>query len=541
MKRQPQAAAETERLQALQKRFAPVDLSPDISKLPKNERQALAKLVQAAQIMDSLFLRQDWAGNETMLLSLSADPSPLGRARLAFFLSQKGPWDRQNANAPFIAGAPAKPAQANFYPEDATKEEVSRWIAAMAEPEKTRATGFFTLIRRDSKGKLALVPYCMEYQNELTQAAALLKEAAGLTKQPTLKAYLEKRAAAFLNDDYYDSDVAWMRLDAAIEPTIGPYENYEDEWFNYKAAFEAFIGLRDEAETAKLQRFGAHLQWLEDHLPITPALRNPKLGALAPISVINQVYASGDAAHGVATAAFNLPNDERVTREKGSKRVMLKNVQEAKFNVVLLPLARLALSPADRKDVSFEAFFTHILMHELMHGLGPHDIKTADGKATTARQALQDVHSAFEEAKADSSGLWALQQLVDKGELPKELGRTMYVTFLASAFRTLRFGVSEAHGKGMALQLNYLLERGAFVAAKGGTFKVDQDKAPAAVAALTGEIMEIQARGDYASAKAMMERYSRLPAAVLAVLKRAQRLPVDIAPRHGTAQRLLQS
>jgi len=530
--------AETARLQELLARFAPVDMEADITGLPRCERQALAKLVQAADILDALFLRQCWAGNETMLLRLLKDASPLGAARLKFFLNQKGPWDRQDGNKPFIPGAPKKPAGANYYPDDATKAEVAEWIAGLPEPEQSAAKGFFTVVRRDEKGGLKLVPYCTEYGNELVRAAGLLKEAAGLTRQRTLKTYLEKRAAAFLSNDYYDSDVAWLELDASIEPTIGPYENYEDEWFNYKAAFEAVIGVRDDRETVKLAKFGEHLQWLEDRLPIAPALRNPKLGALAPIRVINQVYASGDAARGVAAAAFNLPNDERVIREKGAKRVMMKNVQEAKFRMVLVPLARLALSPKDRKGVSFEAFFTHILMHELMHGLGPHDIPGPDGKPTTVRQALKECYSAFEEAKADISGLWALQQLVDKGELPAALGRTMYVTFLASSFRTLRFGVTESHGKGMCLQMNFLLERGGIRAAKNGTFSVVTEKFRAAVTELTGTIMEIQARGDRGAARAMLEKYGRLPPAAKRVLERARRLPVDIAPRHRTVELL---
>jgi hypothetical protein len=530
---------ELTRLEKLQARFAPVDLRADISKLPACERAALAKLVAAAEIMDALFLRQVWSGNETMLLRLLRDGSALGQARLRCFLKQKGPWDRQDEEKPFIPGAPAKPAAANYYPDDAEKKEVAAWIAGLPQAEQAQATGFFTAIRRCPDGKLRCVPYSLEYQNELALAAALLREAAALTRQATLKSFLEKRAAAFPANDYYDSDVAWMKLDASIEPTIGPYENYEDTWFNYKAAFEAVIGVRDQAETDKLQKFGSELQWLEDNLPIDAAHRNPKLGAMAPIRVIDEVFASGDAAHGVAPAAFNLPNDERVTRELGCKRVMLKNVQEAKFQVVLKPLAELALARTDRRRVRFEAFFTHILMHELMHGLGPHDIKGPDGKPTSARKALQEAHSAFEEAKADISGLWALQKLIDKGVLDAGLEDSIYVTFLASAFRTLRFGCTEAHGKGMALQVSYLLDRGAYTVARDGTFAVDAGKIKPAVEGLTGEIMEIQARGDYGAAKSMLKRLGVVRPEVEAVLRRAKGLPVDIEPRYVTAEELL--
>ena len=297
------------------------------------------------------------------------------------------------------------------------------------------------------------MPYSVEYQGELAQAAQLLREAAALTQQPTLKAFLTTRADAFLSNDYYASEVAWMELDASVEPTIGPYEVYEDDWFNYKAAFEAFITVRDDAETQKLAKFSGELQGLENALPIDPKLRNPKLGALAPIRVVNSLFSSGDGNRGVQTAAYNLPNDERVTAEKGTKRVMLKNVQEAKFQRVLLPIAQVALAAKDRQNVAFDAFFTHILMHELMHGLGPHNI-TVDGKATTVRQALQVSSSAIEEAKADISGLWALQQLVDKGVLDKAMERTMYTTYLASMFRSIRFGTGRGprQGHGAAAQ-----------------------------------------------------------------------------------------
>ncbi len=268
----------------------------------------------------------------------------------------------------------------------------------------------------------------------MTQAAALLREAAGLASEPTLKAYLTSRADAFLSNDYYDSDVAWMDLKGTVEPTIGPYEVYEDEWFNYKAAFESFMTVLDEAETAKLQRFAGELQDIENHLPIDPKLRNPKIGASAPIVVVNEIYASGDANHGVQTAAFNLPNDERVISAKGSKRVMLKNVQDAKFAKILTPISRVVLTPEDQKELAFEAFFTHILVHELMHGLGPHNI-TVGGRQTTVRQELKDTYSAIEEAKADISSLFAIQYMIDKGVLAKSLERQLYTTFLASTFR----------------------------------------------------------------------------------------------------------
>ncbi|AKQ63933.1 MutT/NUDIX family protein [Myxococcus hansupus] len=528
-------AAELQRLTA---RFAPVELRVDLTALPDTERRALARIVQASKLMDALFLRQRWAGNETLLLDLLHDTTPLGRARLQAFLLDKGPWNSLDEARPFLPGVPAKPEAANFYPAGATKAEVEAWVKSLPEAQQKEATGFYTTIRRGPDGRFITVPYSVEYQGELAQAAALLREAAALTQQPTLKAFLTSRADAFLSNDYYASEVAWMELDASVEPTIGPYEVYEDEWFNYKAAFEAFVGLRDDAETQKLAKFSGQLQGLEDHLPINPKMRNAKLGALAPIRVINSLFSSGDGNRGVQTAAFNLPNDERVSEKMGSKRVMLKNVQEAKFERVLLPIAKVALTPQDQKDVSFDAFFTHILMHELMHGLGPSNI-TVGGKATTVRKELQSASSAIEEAKADISGLWALQRLVDTGVIDKSLERTMYTTFLASAFRSIRFGIDEAHGKGIALQLNHFLDTGAVKVNADGTFSVVPAKMKPSVVSLTKQLMEIQGRGDRKAAEALLAKQGVVRPPVQRVLERLQGVPVDIEPRYVTAEELV--
>jgi hypothetical protein len=520
-------------------RFAPTDLAADLSGLSTGDRTALRHLVQAAQVMDALFLRQVWAGNESMFYDLTRDESPLGRARLHAFVLNKGPWSRLDHDAPFVPGAPAKPAGGNFYPPDATREEVEKWIGGLPLAERDTATGFFTTIRRGPRGTLTAVPYSLEYQGELALAAAHLREAAKATSDASLKGFLEARAAAFSSNDYYVSDVRWMELSSAIEPTIGPYEVYEDEWFNYKAAFEAFITVKDPSESAQLQRFAGALQDIENNLPIEPRYRNPRLGAMAPIAVVNTVFSAGDANRGVQTAAFNLPNDERVIREKGSKRVMLKNNQQAKFDKVLLPIAAMALPPAARGNVAFDAFFTHILMHELMHGLGPHDISVA-GRVSTVRQELKETYSAIEEAKADISGLFALQYLVDKGQLDKKFEQTMYTTFLASAFRSIRFGVNEAHGRGQAIQLNYLMDQGAFQVNADGTFAVDPARIRDGVTALTRDIMTLQAEGSYSKARAMIQTLGVVRPPVQAVLDKLNDVPVDIEPRFVTAQALLQ-
>jgi hypothetical protein len=528
--RVPDAAA----LRRAEARYAPVELRVDLSGLPPSERRALAKIVEAARLMDALFLRQVWSGNEALLLQLAADRTPLGGARLAAFLRNKGPWDRLDGDAPFVPGVPAKPAGAGFYPAGSTKDEVERWLAGLPPPERAAAAGFFTTVRRTPAGGLAAVPYAVEYQGELARAAELLREAAGATADASLRTFLEARAAAFLTNDYLASDVAWMKLDSAVEPTVGPYEVYEDGWLAAKAAFEASVGVRDAAETAKLARFGAELQGIEDVLPIDPSLRNPRLGAMAPIRVVNEIFAAGDAASGVTTAAYNLPNDERVVREMGTKRVMLKNVQEAKFEKVVLPIARLALAPADRRNVAFDAFFTHILMHELVHGLGPHEARGGG----TVRAALGDTYSALEEAKADVGGLFALQKLLDDGKIDRAMARTLYPTFVASALRSLRFGLGEAHGRGMALQLNWLLDAGALAPRRDGTVAIDEAKARAAVVTLTREIMTIQARGDRAAAEALLARLGVVRPEVRRVLDRLAKVPVDVAPRFVSAEAL---
>jgi hypothetical protein len=531
------ASPELTRLQNMTARFAPVEISADLSTLPANERQALAKLVQAGWVMDALFLGQVWGGNEAMLMQLLTDKTPLGQARLHYFLINKGPWSRLDANAAFIPGAPAeKPPAANFYPAGASKTELETWLKSLPPAQHEQAAGFFTTIRRAGKS-FAIVPYSVEYQGELARAADLLRDAAALTNEPTLKAFLAKRAEAFLSNDYYDSDVAWMELDAAIEPTIGPYEVYEDEIFNFKAAFEAFIAIRDQAESAKLQKLGGQLQDIENHLPIDPQYRNPRLGGMAPIRVVNLLLAAGDGNRGVQTAAFNLPNDERIVKEKGAKRVMLKNVQDAKFKMVLVPISKTVLAAADQPKVSFDAFFTHIVMHELMHGLGPHQISVG-GRASTARQELKDTYSAIEEAKADISGLFALQYLVDKAVIDKAMEGQMYDTFLASAFRSIRFGVNEAHGRGIALQLNYLTDAGAFTVQKDGTFAVNQAKIKEGVTALTRELLTLEAQGDYAKAKEMLGRLAVVRPDVQKLLDKLTSIPVDIEPRFTTAEKL---
>ncbi|HZH30098.1 MAG TPA: hypothetical protein VEY11_05000 [Pyrinomonadaceae bacterium] len=518
-------------LNAKIRRFAPTTLTADTSRLSAGDRRALDKIIEAAKLLDPLYLEQVWSGNPALKRRLEADKSASGWARLHYFRINVGPWSRLDGNEPFIEGVPRqKPHHANYYPDDMTKEEFNAWVATLSPEEKARATGFFHLIRRGADGKLKTVPYSVEYRRFLHPAARLLREAAALTTNDSLKSFLSRRADAFLSDDYYESDVAWMDLDSPIDVTIGPYETYEDELFNYKAAFESYVTLRDEAESAKLQKFSGYLQELEDNLPLEARYRNPKLGAAAPIRVVNEVFASGEGNRGVQTAAFNLPNDERVVKEKGSKRVMLKNVQEAKFQKTLVPISRVVLAPAERGALSFDSFFTHILAHELMHGLGPHNINVG-GQATTVRMQLKELYSAVEEAKADITGLWALQYLMDRGLVEKSMERSMYTTFLASCFRSVRFGITEAHGKGIAVQFNYLTDEGAIKFDEGtGTFRIDEARIKSAVARLAREILTLQAEGSYAKAKALLDRYGVIRPPMQRALARLGDVPVDIEP-----------
>jgi hypothetical protein len=529
-KQNEQHAAAPSALEAKIERFAPTVITGDTSRFSQGDRNALRKLIHAAGIMDQLYFRQSWSGNQAMKDRLEKDTTPGGQERYRYFMINMGPWSRLDTNEPFIEGAPAKPPRANFYPDTMSKEEFESWVAKLPEAEKKKATGFFYTIRRDAQGKLKSVPYSEEYRDLLEPAANVLREAAALTTTPTLQEYLTKRADAFLTNEYYDSDVAWMNLDSPIDVTIGPYEVYMDELFNYKAAFEAFITLRDDEETAKLSMFSAHLQEIENNLPIEKRFRNPKLGALAPIRVVDEIAVGGEARAGVQTAAYNLPNDERVTQAFGNKRVMLKNVQEAKFHKILVPIAALLLDSAQQAAIAFEPFFTHILAHELMHGLGPHTI-TVNGTQTTARQAMRELSSAFEEAKADISGLFALQFLIDRNILPTTMERQMYSTFLAGVFRSVRFGINDAHGRGMVFQFNYLTDEGAFTANEAqGTFAVDYAKIKGAVRKLTGDIMTIQAEGSYDKAKAMLDKYAVIRPPMQRALDRLAALPVDIAP-----------
>lgn len=543
------APADVAELTRMTARFAPVELKADTSKLTAGDRKAIAKLIEAAQVIDTLQLRQRWARNEALWAALKQDRTPLGKARADYFWLNKGPWSTLDGNTSFlpaqvagIAIPPKKPEGANFYPAGASKAALEGWMNGLPPADRQQAQWFFTTIRTGKDGKFTTVKYADEYKPELTRLAALLREAAAATGNASLKKFLTLRADAFLSNDYLPSDFAWMDLDSAVDVTIGPYETYNDELFGYKAAFEAYVSIRDDVETAKLDFFARHMQEIEDSLPLDAKYRNPKVGAVAPMVVVNQVFGAGDGNMGVQTAAYNLPNDERIISQRGSKRVMLKNVQEAKFKATLTPIAKLVLRPQDQQDLDFNSFFTHILAHEITHGLGPH---STQGGKSTPRQDLKDAYSTIEEAKADVTGLYALATMMEKGQLKDTLGqgeaaeRKLYTTFLASAFRTLHFGLASSHARGMAIQVNYLLDQGGFVAHADGTFSVDFRKIRQAVTSLDREFLTIEATGDYARAKDMMAKYVVIRPEIQRALDRMKAIPNDIRPSFPTAAALM--
>ncbi|HEV3208442.1 MAG TPA: hypothetical protein VGZ28_15945 [Terriglobales bacterium] len=540
-------------LQRMAARFAPTPLRVDISRLSGGDRQALAKLIEAGRLMNPVFLKQYWSGDLDLYARLQKDTTPLGKARLRLFWINKGPWSALDEYRPFIPGVPAeKPPGSNFYPEDMTRQDFETWVATLPKEDQDHARSFFTVIRwkngtrSASNGALVAVPYSEEYKDNLTRASELLKEAAGLTENASLKNFLNLRADAFLSNTYYDSDLAWMDLDAPLDITIGPYETYNDQVFGYKAAFEVYVNLRDDDETTKFSVLSAHLQDIENNLPLDPQYRNPKLGKAAPIRVVDEVLYAGDSNHGIATAAYNLPNDERIVQQQGSKRVMLRNVQEAKFRSVLLPIARRVLSSPAMVDVNFESFFNHIVAHELMHGLGPHQI-TVDGRDTTVRKELKDLYSAIEEAKADITGLFALQYMMDHARemnlsavLPSDgaAQRQLYTTYLASMFRSVRFGLEDAHGKGMAVQFNYLMDHGAVTQGGDQTFTLDLERFKQAVRDLDHDLLTIEAQGDYAAAKKLLDEMGVVRPLMRKAFERLSEIPTDIQQIFVTADEL---
>ncbi|MCK4236121.1 MAG: peptidase, partial [Candidatus Krumholzibacteria bacterium] len=493
----------------------------------ENDRAALVKLCLAAKVMDEIFLAQVSEGNAALRekLKVGGDPD-----LLRFFRINFGPWDRLAADEPVIGSDP-KPLGANYYPPDMSREEFEAWLKN--HPGDTEAfESNFTVIRRIEGKGLAAVTYSKEYRELLGKAAGYLEEAAELVGSKSLARFLRLRAKAFFSDDYYESDLAWMDVeDNVLDVTIGPYEVYEDKLFNYKAAFEAFICVRDPEESSRLDGLKSYLVRMEKNLPIDDRYKNLERGLESPISVVDEVFSGGDTKAGVQTLAFNLPNDERVREAKGCKKVMLRNICRAKFYGILKPIADLVISPGQIPLVTFDAYFNHILLHEFSHGLGPGRIVLEDGTETTVNKALREAYSAIEETKADVVGQYNFYYLIDDGFFPRELADETAATYLAGFFRSVRFGVEEAHGRANMIAFNYFREKGAYVRDPGtGLWSVDFDKICEAARELSREILMLQALGDYEGAKKFIERYGEMGDDVKESLSRLAGVPVDIEP-----------
>jgi hypothetical protein len=517
------------------KQLPPTPIDYDRSLLDDQETRVLAELIEASRPIGEIFLRQVSEKNPALRRKLTSETAHkvAGAAdALGFFRNNAGPWDRLAGNAPFI-GTQEKPPGAAFYPAGMTRAEFEGWVAAHPA-DKAAFEGLFTVIRRDGKS-LSAIPYSQEYRSFLEAAARRLRKAAALTGNASLRNYLGKRADALISNDYYASDIAWMDVDSDIEVVIGPYEVYEDALFNYKASFSSFVSVRDKAESERLAVYAKHLPEMEKNLPIPDEHKNTSRKFESPIRVVQEAFTAGDTRAGVQTSAFNLPNDERVRQAKGSKKVLLKNVMEAKFRVSGKPIAERVLEPAQFPAVSFDAYFNHTLFHELAHGLGPGIITGPDGSKVEARLPLKNLYSTIEECKADVVGMWILLQAIDNKWLTAFDENTLAVTTSALMYRSIRFGLDEAHGGGTAVQWNWFAEKGAVVPTEDGRFRVATPRFREAVRSLANELLMIEATGDFARAQKLLSAYGKLTPEMERIDVRLKDIPVDIAPVYVAA------
>ncbi len=519
------ASAQDSTLLALLGQYTTVRLDADLSGLGDSTRAMLPHLIAAARAMDGVFQAQAYGDLDSLMTGLS-EP-----ARRYVTLNQ-GPWDRIDGNTPFLPGVGPKPLGAGFYPADLTKDDLL--AAADLYPERA-LTGLYTLVRRQG-GQLVGVPYHQAFADAHGTAAAHLRAAADLSPEPGLARYLRLRADALLTDDYRASDLAWMDMrDNPLDLVIGPIETYEDGLAGFKAAHEAYVLVKDLAWSERLRGYARLLPELQRGLPVDSLYKTETPGADADLGAYDVVFVAGDANVGSKTIAINLPNDESVQLEKGSRRLQLKNVMRAKFDRILVPIAEVLL-PADQRDlVTFDAFFGNTMFHEVAHGLG---IKNTVGGGGTVREALQDRASALEEGKADVLGLYMVQQLVERGEWDEATLEEHYVTFMASVFRSIRFGASSAHGRANLVRLNYFQERGAIVAEAtpgGEVWRVVPAQMGPAVQALARQILTLQGDGDYDAVDAFVRQYGRTSPALAGALDRVAQagIPVDIVYEQG--------
>lgn len=518
------ATKHTEKKSAMQLKvdeFALVDLKSDISHLSDNEKQMLPYLFEVAKIMDDIFWQQAW-GNKDELLNSITDEATREFVRINY-----GPWERLNGNEPFIEGVGKKPLGAQFYPIDMTKEE----FEAFDSPNKD---GLYTLIRRDETGKLQAIPYHEAYKEQIQKAVELIKKAAEFAEDEGLKNYLELRASALLNDDYFASDMAWMSMkNNRIDFVVGPTENYEDALFGYKTAHEAFILIKDMDWTAKIGRFAALLPELQKSLPVDAKYKSEVPGMDSDLGVYDVVYYGGDCNAGSKTIAINLPNDPKVHLEKGSRKLQLKNAMRYKFDKIVVPIGDILIDESQRKHVKFDAFFENVMFHEVGHGLGIKNL--VEGKGTV-RSALKDRYNALEEGKADILGLYMVSQLAKMGEIKDKDIMDNYVTFVAGIFRSVRFGAASSHGKANMVCFNYLLERGAFVRNdETGTYKIDFDKMTTAMNELAHDILVYQGDGNYDGVAELFEQKAQIGDQLLVDLQRVAEanIPRDLRYNQG--------
>ncbi|MCQ3827901.1 Zn-dependent hydrolase [Microbulbifer elongatus] len=496
--------------------YAPVELNADLSALSDNQRQMIGKLIDASKIMDQLFWLQSYGPAQELLSGI--DDS----AARKFADINYGPWDRLNDNKPFIEGYGDKPLGAEFYPEDMTKQEFENW----KQPGKE---GLYSLVRRDSNGKLMLVPYSEAYKTELEKASALLREAAELAEDQDFSAYLKLRADALLDDQFRDSDMAWMDMkDNRIDVVIGPIENYEDQLFAYRTAYESYVLLKDMAWSEKLSKFAAFLPELQRGLPVDDKYKAETPGTDSDLNAYDVLYYAGHSNAGSKTIAINLPNDEEVQLKKGTRRLQLKNAMRAKFDQILVPISGVLIAEDQRKHITFDAFFGNTMFHEVAHGLG---IKKTVTDGANVRQALKETSSALEEGKADILGLYMITKLHEKGEIEEGELMDNYVTFLAGIFRSVRFGAASAHGKANMMRFNFFKQEGAFTRDEAtGQYSVDFDKMQAAMTKLSNLILTIQGDGDYKKSKDLLDNMGVVGAELQADLDRLKdaNIPVDV-------------
>jgi len=508
-------------------RYTTVRLATDVEALTDSERKMIPHLIRAAETMDATYWQQAYGDKEELLSSLETE------AARRYAEINYGPWDRLGGDEPFVEGFEEKPEGANFYPEDMTREELETAAAESEERAKTLKS-LYTMVRRDELGDLTTIPYSVFFEEAFGAAANELRQAAALAEDPGLKRYLELRAQALLTDDYRASDKAWMDMkDNTLDVVIGPIETYEDKLFGYKAANEAFVLVKDKEWSGRLARYAALLPELQKALPVPDEYKRETPGLDSDLNAYDVVYYAGDGNAGAKAIAVNLPNDEEVQLQKGTRRLQLKNAMRAKFDEILVPIAETLLAETERDGIGFEPFFENVMFHEVAHGLGIKN--TLDGKGTV-RNALKEHTSALEEAKADILGLFMVKELAMRGELDDTELRDNYVTFLASIFRSVRFGSADAHGRANLMQLAYLEEKGAFLyQPETRTYRVDLEKMESAVRSLAAVILKFQGDGDYEGLVRFQEKYQVVSPRLQESLDRvaAKGIPVDVIFEQG--------